>query len=226
MKQWVLVTLLLCAISSITTKAIPVIEIMEESLCPDCYNFIIDSFNHYVRFPIPNLAVVNLIPFGNAKEEFKDGKWIFECQHKENECYGNLMETCMIHVMGRVNSYIPIICINSNIFIFEKNFDKALDVCVLDIEVYSQIKDCVKSSLGNKLQHEMALKTPKEHNYVPWVTVDGVHDVVAEQKILTNMVEYLCSLPQNDCKDKDYYTKSPSYALHFLSDSKCYASEY
>lgn len=222
MKQWFLVTLFLCIISSMTTKNIPVIEVSEESLCPDCFAFITGSLNDYVNYHIPNLAIVNLIPFGNANEELKDGKWVFTCQHLENECYGNLIETCMIHVMGRVNSYKPIICINANILLFDKNFDKTLDVCVAEAEVNAQIKECVKSDLGNLLQHEMAQRTPK-HTYVPWITVDGVHDVDVENKILSNMVEYLCSLPQNDCKDKSYYKNtSSSSKMNFSSDSKCY----
>lgn len=39
------------------------------------------------------------------------------------------------------------------------------------------IMDCSTSSLGNSLEHQMALKTEAlnpPHEYVPWVTLNGV----------------------------------------------------
>lgn len=58
---------------------------------------------------------LRLIPFGNAKESQKDGKWVFECQHGAEECYGNLLEACIIHVNNyQVDKYLPAIhCIES-----------------------------------------------------------------------------------------------------------------
>ena len=43
---------------------------------------------------------------------------------------------------------------------------------------YEAVKSCTSSSLGNKLEHEMAVKTDQldpPHTYVPWITLNGVH---------------------------------------------------
>ena len=42
---------------------------------------------------------------------------------------------------------------------------------------YSKILTCVNGPMGNKLEHEMAVKTGQlnpPHRYVPWVTLSGV----------------------------------------------------
>ena len=97
---------------SLSQKHVPKIQVYIESLCPDCVNFITKSFkDFYDQVSKPNLAEIEFIPFGNAEEAYNEttGKWDFTCQHKENECYGNLIETCVIQNLGRVNSYEKII---------------------------------------------------------------------------------------------------------------------
>lgn len=54
--------------------------------------------------------------------------------------------------------------------------------------------ECVNSKAGNLYEHEMAQKTPKEHNYVPWITVDGVHDVKKENQILDSLIDFVKDL--------------------------------
>lgn len=204
---------------------IPKIDIYIESLCPDCTGFISSSFADFYNYNVPNLAEVNFIPFGNAQEKFDEAtqKWLFTCQHKENECYGNLIETCAINILGRVRSYEILICIESNIFKYDKDFDEVLKNCVYDDRQLESIKSCVSGDWGNKYQHEMAQKTP-EHKWVPWVVVDGVHDEYVENLILNDMLDYLCSLPQSKCKD-DYMLRTPSNFLGMENVSKCYIKD-
>ena len=43
---------------------------------------------------------------------------------------------------------------------------------------YEAVKSCAGGSLGNKLEHEMAVKTDNlkpPHEYVPWITLNGVN---------------------------------------------------
>jgi hypothetical protein len=50
----------------------------------------------------------------------------------------------------------------------------------------------------------MAQKT-EYHQYVPWILVDGIHDVEIENRILNNMTDYLCNLPGKSCEKRLRY---------------------
>ena len=183
-------------------KHVPKIQVYIESLCPDCQYFINRSLKDFVEMVTkPNLADIELVPYGNADETYdeKTGKWVFECQHKENECYGNLIETCLIHNLGRVESHKKIICIESNIDGFNRDFDKTLEFCLnKDADKIKEINDCVASDMGNVYQHQMAQKT-LEHDYVPWILVDGVHDTQAESVIIESLIDYVCGDDRSKC---------------------------
>ena len=187
---------------SLSQKHVPKIQVYIESLCPDCVNFITKSFkDFYEQVSKPNLAEIEFIPFGNAEEAYNEttGKWDFTCQHKENECYGNLIETCVIQNLGRVNSYEKIICIESNIANFNLNFDKTLEYCFKnDDDTLNEVKKCVDSDLGNYYEHQMAQKTGK-HSWVPYILVDGVHDVQVENQIIKSLIDYLCGDDKSKC---------------------------
>ena len=198
MKNYFLSSLfILFSIISISScqKHVPKIQVYIESLCPDCQYFINRSLKDFLEMVNkPNLADIELIPYGNAKEKYneKTGKWEFECQHKENECYGNLIETCIINNYGKVDSYKKIICLESNIDGFERDFDKTLAFCLdNDQDKIKEINDCVKSDMGNVYQHQMAQKT-LDHTHVPWVIVDGVYDSEVENVIFESLIDYVC----------------------------------
>lgn len=182
-----------------------VIEAFVESLCPDCRRFIINSLKQYVQYNQPNLATVNIIPFGKCNQTLdkETSKYNFVCQHEDNECYGNTLETCAIGLLGKEKSYPLIICMFENIFVYDKNFTKVLDFCLPNNpQLVKDIKDCASSTLGNLYEHEMGIKTPPHPNVmssVPWVHVDGVYNKEVSEKIIANLTEYVCSLPGNDC---------------------------
>ena len=188
---------------SIQQKHVPKIQVYIESLCPDCYNFIVGSFkDYYEKVKNPNLAQIEFIPYGNAKEIYNEQtkKWEFTCQHDEPECYGNLIETCAIQKLGRVNSYSTILCIESNIEGNGFDFDKTLEFCFKnDQTTLNEIKECVSSDMGNLYQHQMAQKTDPNHHWVPWVVVDGVHDINAENQILESLIDYVCGNDKTKC---------------------------
>ena len=203
MKFLFAILFILCLISfSSEQKHVPKIQVYIESLCPDCYNFIVGSFkDFYEKVKRPNLAQIEFIPYGNAKEEYntQTKKWEFTCQHGEPECYGNLIETCAIQKMGRVNSYSAILCLESNIEEYDFDFDKTLEFCFKeDQTTLNEIKTCVSSDMGNLYEHQMAQKT-ESHFWVPWVVVDGVHDIDAENQILESLIDYVCGDDKSKC---------------------------
>ena len=202
MKFTIILILSLISIS-FQQKHIPKIQIYIESLCPDCYFFITKSFkSFYENVKNPNLAEIEFIPYGNAQEVYNSQNklWEFTCQHGEPECYGNLIETCAIQTLGKIKSYETIICLESNIEEYDFDFDKTLEYCMTNDQTnLGLIKECVSSDIGNYYQHQMAMKTDKNHHWVPWVVVDGVHDTEAENQIIESLTDYLCGDDKSKC---------------------------
>ncbi|KAG7214588.1 hypothetical protein INR49_010479 [Caranx melampygus] len=82
-----------------------------ESLCPGCRQFLVEML-----FPtwllLNDIMSVDLVPYGNAVEKPDGQKFIFECQHGEQECLGNMIETC---IMNMTRFAFPIIfCMESS----------------------------------------------------------------------------------------------------------------
>ena len=183
-------------------KQIPKITIYMESLCPYCIEFITTSIKEfYTKVTKPNVTYIEIIPYGNAEETYDltTKKYSFTCQHGDNECYGNLISTCSLNVLGRVNGQLNIICLLENIYNFNRNFDSTLEYCLSsEPEILQEIKDCVISDMGNIYQHQMAQKTG-DHKGVPWILVDGVYDEDANGKIYTSLTDYLCGEDKSKC---------------------------
>lgn len=176
-------------------SSVPTIDVYVESLCPDCMDFITGSFKEFLNHPDhAKLASVNFYPYGNAHETKIDKGYEFSCQHGPNECLGNIIETCALNNTSIDEGQRILVCIEENIVSYGKDFPKTLNHCVTDEDLRAEILNCAYSQEGNFLEHEVAKKTPSDHKYVPWIVVDGEHDVEAESKILSDMVGYLCGL--------------------------------
>ncbi|KAK0045632.1 gamma-interferon-inducible lysosomal thiol reductase [Biomphalaria pfeifferi] len=163
-----------------------------ESLCPDCKNFITTMlFPSFLKIgSIMNLTVV---PYGNAREKQVGDHWEFECQHGEQECVGNIIDTCTIALVKNIAVYFPFInCMEAS---SAKPLDAA-KVCATKYPVpLDAILNCSRSSFGNRLEHEMAIQTESlqpQHQYVPWVTLNGVHTEEIQTEAQDNLVKLIC----------------------------------
>ena len=179
--------------SSTAKKAKPVnITLYFESLCGGCQYFI--QHQYYPAFKsIGSIMNVHLVPYGNADETKKGGKWVFTCQHGKEECIGNLIETCAIHFYPNASVYFPFIhCIETSGKIPRKAAPSCAQKFGLD---YSKIESCANGDLGNSLEHKMGLKTealdPKQ-TYVPWITLEGVHTEKIQNQAENNLVKLIC----------------------------------
>ena len=180
---------------------IPKITIYMESLCPYCILFLTTSIkDFYTEVEKPNVADIEIIPYGNAKEAYDSTlqRYKFTCQHGDNECYGNLIMTCSLNILGRIKGQLNIICLLENINKFNRNFDTTLEYCLNSEPELQEIKYCVNSDIGNIYQHQMAQKT-SEHLGVPWILVDGIYDEDTNDKIWTSLIDYLCGDDKSKC---------------------------
>ncbi|KAJ8408358.1 hypothetical protein AAFF_G00257720 [Aldrovandia affinis] len=164
-----------------------------ESLCPGCRAFLVGAlFPTWVL--LSDIMDVELVPFGNAVESGSEGKYVFECQHGEPECQGNMIETCIMELVE--DMAFPII------FCMESSSD-VLGSAQACLQLYAPtvtwetIMTCVKGDQGNKLMHANAQMTnalTPAHTYVPWVTFDGVHTDDLESRAMSSLFTLVCSL--------------------------------
>ncbi|WAR17949.1 GILT-like protein [Mya arenaria] len=152
----------------------------------------------------------------DAPPETKDGdKWKFECQHGDQECIGNLIETCAINILKDIKVYFPFInCIEGKSGMPEKDAEECASQQQIDL---NPIITCANGPMGNALEHQMALQTDAlnpPHKYVPWVTLNGVHTEKLERKAEEDLLNLICDT---------YKGPTPQKCLQRFSKSKrCY----
>lgn len=164
-----------------------------ESLCPGCRSFI-TSMLYPTSVLLGDIMDLTLVPYGNAQESFDGEKYIFTCQHGEQECVGNMIEACLLN-MTSSNAFLTIFCMESS-----KDPIKAAQSCV---ELFSpdlswkSVMSCVNGDLGNQVMHQNALKTKAlkpPHTYVPWITINGEHSEELQNKAFSALVPLVCDL--------------------------------
>lgn len=163
-----------------------------ESLCPGCRQFLV-----MMLFPtavlLNDIMVVNLVPFGNAQEVKQDEKYVFTCQHGEQECLGNMIETCL---MNMSNMAFPIIfCMESSSDVI--NSAKACTGVYDPTLSWDKVMSCVNGPQGNQLMHQNALETAAlkpPHQYVPWITINGEHTDDLQDKAMNSLLSLVCSM--------------------------------
>lgn len=197
----IFVCIFLVVSPSIAQTSAPVkFALYYETLCGGCRDFIKNQY--YPAFQlIGSIMHVGLVPYGNAEETQEGGKWIYTCQHGEEECIGNLIETCAIHYYPNASDFFPFVhCIETS-----SSYPRiAAAACAEKFELdYEKIKACVSGDLGNSLEHQMALKTQDlnpPHTYVPWVTLEGVHTEEIQNQAENNLVGLICKTYQGSTK--------------------------
>jgi interferon gamma-inducible protein 30 len=172
-----------------------VVDVYMESMCPYCRDFAVRGIKKFLATEgHEELAEFNFIPYGNAKEQLVDNKYVFTCQHGEAECEGNLIETCIIHLFNKPEANDLIVCLEDNAY---DGWDSALTTCIDDQDKIDAIRNCQNSDEGNILQHQMAARTDAlnpPHKYVPWVVIDGKHN---DDITVIDVILFLCDIRED-----------------------------
>ncbi|XP_061652689.1 gamma-interferon-inducible lysosomal thiol reductase [Phyllopteryx taeniolatus] len=163
-----------------------------ESLCPDCIMYLTQ-----VLYPtwvlLQDILSVQLVAFGNAQETPSGSKYVFKCQHGEQECLGNMIQTCLLNMSD--NAFLIIFCMEASTDVIA-----AAKICV---HLYSpelsweRLMSCVTGDVGNQLLHQNALRTEAldpPHQSVPWVTINGEHTDDLQKKATTSLFPLVCSI--------------------------------
>lgn len=80
-----------------------------ETLCPGCRQ----SFLHNLmkaRQKIGDFLNIELVPFGNARAYKVDDHYEFECQHGDEECFGNSFQGCAIKIHSFEDAFQLVHC--------------------------------------------------------------------------------------------------------------------
>jgi len=185
----------------ISVDASPVkVELFYESLCPGCRHFITTMlYPTFDKLRDTGVMQVAMYPYGNAKQaQNPDGSWNFTCQHDAPECNGNLLEICIIKYLDWDSvKYVPIIeCMEA-----ADDPISSAQGCVEKLSELSfdKIQTCAKGPEGNKLEHQVGVKTDNlnpSHTYVPWVVVNDDHTNSLQSAAMTDLLGLVCKLYQ------------------------------
>lgn len=206
---------LLCKPEQLKKKEIkPVkVELYYEALCPDCQEFMKHQlYPTFQRLFKTGIFELTLVPYGNANERKVADKWMFQCQHGEQECQMNLLETCAIHLLNTPQLFMPFIhCVE-----LFPNLQNAQNCAgSLGIE-WAPILACYNGSEGNFLQHQMAQKTEAlnpQHTYVPWIVVDGVHTEDIQKQAQQDLAFLICA---------SYKGRKPKECNCMIQNRRCF----
>jgi len=169
------------------------IDLYYETFCPACRDFITGQlWQTFNKLKNSEIMEIGLYPYGNAEETKVGEKYQFECQHGEKECQMNIVETCALHLMPHPVQFMPFIqCVEQ-----DPSLSNA-EACAKQLQIeWNPILSCYKGSEGNYLQHGMAVKTEglkPQHQYVPWIVVNGEHTEEMQDAASTNLLKFVCS---------------------------------
>merc|ERR1711890_23143 len=167
------------------------VSLYYESLCPGCRMMIKDQiFPTHQALKSTGILNINLYPYGNAYEHQQGQKWIFQCQHGQMECKVNIFETCALDLLPPIHKMNFIYCVETSNFPTVESGKQCATQLGLEWE---PIFSCYSGSRGNFLEHQMAEKTDAlkpAHQYVPWITVNGVHTEDIQDKVFNDMLVY------------------------------------
>ena len=131
------------------------------------------------------------VPYGNAKIDI-DAKTV-TCQHGETECDLNTYEQCVIDVYPDASDFLPFTACLAGKKNLSRQPEKALEECATEVNLdFDTIKECHDDAdRAWDLQVTNSQLTPADHQYTPWVVIDGelYDDSIDFQTALCNAYE-------------------------------------
>ena len=176
-----LLLLLLSTSFVITTcaAATPVkVLVCTESLCPDCEQFVQKQLVPIYSQLGPDVIDLQVVPYGNARRRINSTT--IECQHGVGECDANVYELCAIYMNPNPNDYLPFLDCLAKVLPMGRH-DEPLNPqlfqnCASGLLWWSGIQACHGNpATVQKVLQAAAVATPSDHQYVPWITIEGIH---------------------------------------------------
>lgn len=210
---------LFCAflLAEVTAENEPInLTLFYETLCPDTRKFVLEELVPTYRSALQSHINLELVPFGNAKFHTDDnGQRKVECQHGEEECYGNRLQACYI-VKYSPNISRSLDYVNC---MFEKEDWKSTHntsvKCATELSInWNNIEQCTNSAEGERLIEifgNQTLNLDPKVTWIPWLTINNQHDDKIGNEALSDLKKYLCDYHFN--KSTLDACKSSAFAL-------------
>jgi len=116
---------------------------------------------------------LTFVPYGNAKIDL-NAKTV-SCQHGDVECSGNSYEQCAIEAYPDAADYLPFVGCLASAGSAKMHLDQTFEDCANGASLdFGKIKAC-HDDVGKawELQVKYSELTPADHQWTPWVVVDG-----------------------------------------------------
>jgi len=142
---------------------------------PGCESFITsDLLPTFELEGFSAIMNVTFVPYGNAKIDL-NAKTV-TCQHGEVECDGNTWEQCAIYKNPSNSDHLPFVGCLASKSSAELGTEKAYEDCASAAGLdFNALKACHgDAGLAWDLQVAASVATPADHQYTPWVVIDGV----------------------------------------------------
>jgi len=195
----IIAILLLLSYASAAAPAKIEFALYYEALCPYCQDFVANNMNNALDKGVLDMANIKVVPYGNARTSSSGA---ITCQHGADECTGNRLENCVLDRMTKASETMfrklkAIVCLETKGWEQGATWASALDACADGFSLNrSDITTCYTGSEGDALHRAAGEATPSDHQYVPWVVVDGTHvNTTDENQILdTNgLFPWICN---------------------------------
>merc|ERR1712002_460041 len=191
--------LLLCVALRCSAQTVQ-IDVIYESLCPDSTRFISQQIPPMYE-AIGQHVEIRFRPYGFATTTEVDGSYVFECQHGERECNGNIVQACAVQYTSDQDTLVSLItCMMSS-----PAPDQAGPECFEQFGVdYQPILNCIESGEGDQLHAENGVEQNNEEptpDNVPWINLDEEH--LAEYWELEDygFLQFICDTFEMICEE-------------------------
>lgn len=159
----------------VTTPPAVHVQVLSESLCIDCQRFFQQSLIPTYKKLGSSVLALELVPFGNSKLD--ETKETLACQHGDAECDANSWEQCAVEQVPIDTQLEFFGCLEEALPMGHRDEDfepKIFKECAEKAEIdFVALQACHDNPLRAwLLQVKYAHLTP-DHQYVPWVNVDG-----------------------------------------------------
>ena len=157
------------------------VQVYDEALCIGCHDFILNELVPTFELLGETVMDLQIVPFGNAHIADENDPTSLQCQHDAAECDANSYQQCAATLYPTASRYLPFIaCCYQNLKMgaVHKLFPTALfaDCARRSALDWASIQQCHDDDdLAWQLQLDAFHATPADHEYVPWIVIDGEH---------------------------------------------------
>lgn len=168
------------------------IQVYIESLCIDSKHFMMEKLLPTYRRLGNQVMDLEVVTFGNAKIDLE--AHTVTCQHGAAECDANIYELCAADAYPDIDLYLPFYyCLFDDLPMGHREDNFGTDVFAKCAEEKNLEFDAIhachyNNELAWKLQKHASSVTPANHHYVPYVVIDGLHNMDEEHDDLLQVI--------------------------------------